>query len=475
MADGMRFAGRVFDGSGSAINGATVNLYDVGTTTPVRATTTTNSTGDWEIDHATRGLFDIEIVNGTTTRRIVQDTEVQFKSAWLWNADANEFAFGVTRTEDDATVEVAYFEGDRATMADGDEAYIAYRLSNDAGTQLEFARIFWRASDVNAGTGEDGILGFSVVTAGTLAKELELTGAALYPNTNDGLALGTTSLGFADLHLASGGVINWVNGEITITETSANLLTIAGADVNISGNRLFVNTTANANMTIGVTIDQETNDNEALALGSSTDVAHGMTGLALTNVYMSVRKEVATAGGAQFRALMATGQSWGAVRFLGAVTDAVDTTKTTGGYGVFRFDARLRLGTSAVGVGADGNLFTIDSNGTTRFIFDVEGSAHADVEWTTFDTHDDLALIEDLEAELLARGETSMGRYSRHAMERAGIIGKNSWHFEDGKPRAMVNFSRLAMLHHGAFIQAARRFAALEAQVGEIRRMLPAS
>ena len=143
MADGTRFAGRVFDGSGTAVNAATINLYDVGTVTPVRATTTTNSTGDWEIDHATRGLFDIEVVNGTTTRRITQDTEAQFKSMWLWNADADEFALGVTRTEDAASVEVAYFEGDRATPADADLAYISLRLSDSAGNQDEQARIGW--------------------------------------------------------------------------------------------------------------------------------------------------------------------------------------------------------------------------------------------------------------------------------------------------------------------------------------------
>ena len=50
----------------------------------------------------------------------------------------------------------------------------------------------------------------------------------------------------------------------------------------------------------------------------------------------------------------------------------------------------------------------------------------------------------------------------RHAMEATGIIGKGSWHMEDGKPRAMVNFTKLAMLHHGALIQTGDRFKMLE-------------
>lgn len=57
---------------------------------------------------------------------------------------------------------------------------------------------------------------------------LDSTGV-LKPNANDGVALGTTALGFSDLFLATGGVINWNNGEVTLTETDANTLTLAGA------------------------------------------------------------------------------------------------------------------------------------------------------------------------------------------------------------------------------------------------------
>jgi len=58
--------------------------------------------------------------------------------------------------------------------------------------------------------------------------EVELVANVLQPTSNDGVALGTASLGWSDLHIASAGVINWANGEMTITESDANTLTVAG-------------------------------------------------------------------------------------------------------------------------------------------------------------------------------------------------------------------------------------------------------
>lgn len=73
------FSGYVYDDAGAAISGATVNLYDVDTVTPLRATTTTNASGYWSITHATEGRFDVEVVNGSSIRRRKYLDEVQLK------------------------------------------------------------------------------------------------------------------------------------------------------------------------------------------------------------------------------------------------------------------------------------------------------------------------------------------------------------------------------------------------------------
>ena len=59
--------------------------------------------------------------------------------------------------------------------------------------------------------------------------DLILAENALTPGSNDGTALGTTSLMWSDLFLASGAIINFNNGNLTLTHSS-NALTLSGSD-----------------------------------------------------------------------------------------------------------------------------------------------------------------------------------------------------------------------------------------------------
>lgn len=59
---------------------------------------------------------------------------------------------------------------------------------------------------------------------------LTLTASVVAPDADDGAALGSTALKWSDLFLASGAVINFNNGDVTITHSS-NTLTIAGGDL----------------------------------------------------------------------------------------------------------------------------------------------------------------------------------------------------------------------------------------------------
>lgn len=121
---------------------------------------------------------------------------------------------------------------DSASPADNDIlGQIKFDGEDSAGNQQTYGTITGQILD-EASTSEDGALLFGVVTAGTLANEMRLDGAALSPVTSDGNALGTSSLMWSDLFLASGAVVNFNNGDVTLTH-SADTLTMAGGNLSL--------------------------------------------------------------------------------------------------------------------------------------------------------------------------------------------------------------------------------------------------
>lgn len=173
-----------------------------------------------------------------------------------------------------------------------------------------------------------------------------------------------------DLHVAR----NTVLGNLLTVQGAATLsssLAVAGT--------AYVGDTSNATVTLGLTINQGAADDSILELKSS-DVAHGITGITETDTYGAFRKASATAGGLQVR-----GISEGSLGFhVQSMATTEATVKSTAGTANIYLDAFLKSGTSVGSHGADANLMALGSNAVMRFFWDVEGSAHADVEWTTF-------------------------------------------------------------------------------------------
>lgn len=87
-------------------------------------------------------------------------------------------ALSAKNTTDGASVQVAILEGDRATVADGDEAYVSLKLSDSAGNQDEGARITWKATTVADGATQDCDLILSAVNNGSLNTMITLDGSA---------------------------------------------------------------------------------------------------------------------------------------------------------------------------------------------------------------------------------------------------------------------------------------------------------
>ena len=222
---------------------------------------------------------------------------------------------------------------------------------------------------------------------------------------------------------------------------------------------LYINETANSEQTVGICINQGTATDQVIS-SKQTNVAHGITDQAETDTAWFVKNTPGEYGGI---AIYGFSEDNSAVDIRSYVT-AVDTGKATTAGSAFNFRAALKSGTDAGAMSSNSNLLTIRDYTNSRFIFDAEGSAHADVEWVAYADHDDIALMNDMESELLLN-EDEAKTDRRHALEASGIIGEDSWHMYRGKPHAMVNFTRLAMLHHGAMLQIHEKIESLESKL----------
>ena len=124
--------------------------------------------------------------------------------------------------------------------------------------------IGWNNNDVGISHAANTLF-FTGATVGYQFQDGPIT-----PTSDDGVALGTGALSFSDLFLASGSVINFANGDVTMTHSS-NALTVAG------GNLIFPGTGTNDNAAAGIVgeiIESSIAQGSAVSLtnGASTNV-----------------------------------------------------------------------------------------------------------------------------------------------------------------------------------------------------------
>lgn len=98
------------------------------------------------------------------------------------------------------------------------------------------------------------------------------------------------------------GTMQWIPPFALVNESGTTIFSVTEAGAGVNAGTQYIGDTANADVTLGLTINQGTADDQILALKSS-DVAHGLTTLAETDTYLSVAKVSATLGGALVSAL----------------------------------------------------------------------------------------------------------------------------------------------------------------------------
>ena len=145
--------------------------------------------------------------------------------------------------------------------------------------------------------------------------------------------------------------------------------------------KLLLNVTSDTYTSSGLVAQQGGSDDQILTLRSS-DVNHTRTDITGTDTFFSIKKANALEGAVMMNC-MADGGAYGVI--VNAVHVTSNTTKGSSAQGsVWLQGAIADSGNGKTNLGADGNLCVIADTHLARFIFDAEGSGHADVEWTTF-------------------------------------------------------------------------------------------
>lgn len=344
----VELAGFLYNNAGTAIQGATVDAFDRNTTTPNRGTTTTSATGYWTLSIATEGRYDARITSGSSIRWLKYDSSAQMQEletnvlkirdsddshtyefvpsnitanrtitipllagndilplvgfAQTWTAlqtfSRAALPVQIVETTDGASQQVVIIEGDRATPADNDAAYVSLRLSDSAGNQDEQVRITWVATTVLNGATQDADLVISVLVNNVLTEMLRLDGSVpqLDFNSRDliNMVLITPTIA------ATG----WANANHDHAAANSGGQAAAG---NLSGATLAAGVTASSLVSLGnLTSDLIVANNTGVIIGNSAQVTFGtgtaelqVLGTGDADTQISIGRWTASAAGGQ--------------------------------------------------------------------------------------------------------------------------------------------------------------------------------
>ena len=237
----------------------------------------------------------------------------------------------------------------------------------------------------------DGTLHVHTATAGTVLAGAGADDLVVENSADAGISILTPDANQSNIFFGAptdnrGSLIRWDHTANLMTIgndiASAQLRFMSGAFVEAgrfdAAGTLLIGDTVNADMTVGLTINQGVNDNEIIALKSS-DVGHAMTSNSEADTFCTLAKSEATSGGLQIRGYKdANGAASGAIQLVGRLGEAAEETDTTSSIGVADLVAQVTDGGTSVGVIAnDGNLLSIRNSTTCRLLVKGNGVLHA--------------------------------------------------------------------------------------------------
>jgi hypothetical protein len=324
------------------------------------------------------------------------------------------------------------------------------------------------AGEVVFGSDGSGVdVSFHSATSGDLMlwdaseEQLKITGTdgAVALDVADGNVKIVDSLYFYDVggeHISSNG----------------SLLTVTG--ITKFASTVYVNDSANGDVTLGLTLNQAANTDKILAFKGS-GVNHGRTGRGETDTYANFMQASGNFGGLLLDSIAEDGAN-DLVTIIRSSGGTASTGKNTSAYGLVDFQIEEHDGSNAAAdIASDGNIFTIrayvSSGLRTRFLVDEDGSLYAAAAGHTgdhavgsLDEYEDAHLIRAFEKARDAKGLLrdqwdDFVRYNEDDLVNTGVLGD---YLENG---GLLNMTGLMHLHSGAIWQGYKERKQLEEKV----------
>jgi len=275
---------------------------------------------------------------------------------------ANAFTLLVSSADASTSLfSVAAADGDVDILGDITWGAAGTRSTATAAGNLDLGGML----DVTGAATLDSTLNVAGNIVGTAQLDIQNTSSADFKIFSD-----TDNDGANDVRVCLGtdgtSTCTWTFG-MDASNSNAYTLANSNADLNTNprlvvetGGAVFIGDTANTGMTVGLTVNQSTNDDSILDLKSGTDVSHSMTSIAEADTYGIMVKSAATSGGLRIRGLSDTDAN--ALRLDASIGDNNPTDSTPA---IILSGSKYNAGTNVTTLADAETVMEVRNNNTT--------------------------------------------------------------------------------------------------------------
>ena len=220
--------------------------------------------------------------------------------------------------------------------------------------------------------------------------------------------------------------------------------------------KLYLNETADGDITTGISINQGAADNDIMSFKSS-DVDHPMTAVAETDTYGQFAKVIGASGGLKISGYSDLGYFATSIRaYAGAAPNEVHTAS---GLGIINLDTFMTDGsTGTTAPSGNDNLLAVTTTGASaKFIIDADGDIFYDGSAAAYDGEDDISLLRAVQKavapdKVVSQEFDKFLNANEDDLVALGILGGKRQGVPD-EDRGLVCLTKLTQLLTGAAVQ----------------------